>query len=218
MNIQLAKDVIFKDKKIHPILAAMDDDTKNAFFTHFYNYPTKLSFTRVADKSEVKMTIKEFISLLPTDEDGADRLIESFFSWKQRFDGFEKEVLNLISYQPKRDAYLFLRSSTFLNNRESWEEYGIDISKSGIVSSYFEYLNRRSMADESLGKYYIIKNNYDSKILANKFTHQLYNLIRTMDVSGFANGQGFSLVPLMTKYEDVYETPIEEYEVWDGKF
>ena len=115
MNIQLAKDVIFKDKKIHPILAAMDDDTKNAFFTHFYNYPTKLSFTRVADKSEVKMMIKEFIFLLPTDKDGADRLIELFFSWKQRFDGFEKKVLNILSDNPRQAEYLFLRSSTFIN-------------------------------------------------------------------------------------------------------
>ena len=218
MNIQLAKDVIFKSEKIRPILEKMDDDTKNAFFMHFYNYPTPLSFTRVADKSEVKMMIKEFIFLLPTDKDGADRLIELFFSWKQRFDGFEKKVLNLISYHSSQDVYLFLRSLTFLNNRESWEEYGIDISKSWIVSSYSEYLNRRSMADESLGEYYIIKNNYDSKILANKFTHQLYHLIKTVDVSGFANGQGFSLIPLMIKYEDAYETPIEEHKTWDGKF
>ena len=79
-------------------------------------------------------------------------------------------------------------------------------------------MHRRWRADESLGKYYIIKDNYDSKILANKFTHQLYHLIKTVEVSGFANGQGFSLVPLMIKYEDAYETPIKEHEIWDGKF
>jgi hypothetical protein len=69
-----------------------------------------------------------------------------------------------------------------------------------------------------LGEYYLIKDNYNSKILANKFTHQLYDFRKTMEVSGFANGEGFSLVPLMVKYEDVYETPIEEHEIWDGKF
>jgi hypothetical protein len=79
-------------------------------------------------------------------------------------------------------------------------------------------LHRRWRADESLGKYYIIKDNYDSKILANKYTHQLYHLIKTVDVSGFASGQGFSLIPLMIKYEDAYETPIEEHKTWDGKF
>ena len=218
MNIQLVKDVIFKSEKIRPILEKMDDDTKNAFFLHFYNYPRPLSFTRVIDKAKVKMTIEGFISLLPADKDGADRLVEVFFSWKEYFDGFERKVLNILSDNPRQAEYLFLRSSTFLNNRESWEKDGIDNSENEIKKSYLDYSDRRRNADKSLGEYYLIKDNYNSKILANKFTHQLYDFRKTMEVSGFANGEGFSLVPLMVKYEDVYETPIEEHEIWDGKF
>ena len=218
MRFELVKDVIFKNEKIHPILATMDDDTKDAFFLHFYYHPTLISFTRMIDNTKVKKTIEEFISLLPPDKHGAIHLVELFFHWKQYFDGFEKKILDIISSNPKREEYLFLRSSTFLNNREYWEKEGIDKSGDEIKKSYFEYLHRRMKADESLGKYYIIKDNYDSKILANKYTHQLYHLIKTVDVSGFASGQGFSLIPLMIKYEDAYETPIEEHKTWDGKF
>lgn len=217
MRFELAKDVIFKNEEIHPILATMDDETKDAFFSHFYYYPIPFTFTRVIDNVEMRKTNREFISLLPANKNGADCLVEHFFHWKKYFDGFEKKVLDILSYDPKREEYLFLRSSTFLNNRESWEKEGIDKSKDEIKKSYFDYLDRHRSADESLGKYYIIKTNYDSKILANKFTHQLYHLIKTVDVSGFANGQGFSLIPLMIKYEDAYETPIEEHKTWNGE-
>jgi hypothetical protein len=217
MRFELVKDVIFKNEKIHPILATMDDDTKDAFFLHFYYHPKQFPFTRAIDKAEVNMTTETFISLLSADKDGEKRLIEFFFHWKQYFDGFEKKVLDILSRNPKRREYLFLRSSTFLNNRESWEKEGIDKSEDEIKKSYSDYLDRRWKVDESLGEYYIVKTNYNSKILANKFTHQLYHLIKTMEVSGFAGGQGFSLIPLMIKYEDVYETPIKEHEIWDGK-
>jgi hypothetical protein len=218
MRFELVKDVIFKNEKIHPILATMDDDTKDAFFLHFYYHPKVFTFTRAADNVKIDRTAEGFISLLPTDADGAKRLVEFFFYWKQYFDGFEKKVLDILSDNPKRSEYLFLRSSTFLTNRESWEKKGADNSEDEIKKSYSDYLHRRWRADESLGKYYIIKDNYDSKILANKYTHQLYHLIKTVDVSGFASGQGFSLIPLMIKYEDAYETPIEEHKTWDGKF
>ena len=218
MKFVFAKDVIFKNKEINSVLATMDDDTKDAFFLHFYYHPTPFTFTRVTDNAKIERTAEGFISSLTTDADGAKRLIEFFFHWKQYFDGFEKKVLDIISENSKREDYLFLRSSTFLKNRESWEKEGIDKCKDEIKKSYSDYLYRFWEADESLGKYYVIKDNYDSKILANKFTHQLYHLIKTMEVSGFANGQGFSLVPLMIKYEDVYETPIKERETWDGKF
>ena len=218
MRFELVRDVIFKNEKIHPILAAMDDDTKDAFFLYFYYHPKVFTFTRVADNTKVKRTAEEFISLLPADEDGVNRLIEFFFIWKYYFDGFEKKVLDILSDNPKRSEYLFLRSSTFLTNREFWEKEGVENSEDEIKKSYSDYLHRRWRADESLGKYYIIKDNYDSKILANKYTHQLYHLIKTVDVSGFASGQGFSLIPLMIKYEDAYETPIEEHKTWDGKF
>ena len=217
MRFELVKDVIFKNEKIHPILATMDDDTKDAFFLHFYYHPRPFTFTRVADNAKIDRTAEVFISLLPADADGAKRLVEFFFCWKQYFDGFEKKVLDVISCNPKRGEYLFLRSSTFLNNRESWEKQGVDKSEDEIKKSYSDYLDRLWKADESLGKYYIIKTNYDSKILANKFTHQLYHLMKTVDVSGFASGQGFSLIPLMIKYEDAYETPIKDHKIWDGK-
>lgn len=218
MRFELVKDVIFKNEKIHPILATMDDDTKDAFFLHFYYHPKVFTFTRAADNVKIDRTAEGFISLLPTDADGAKRLVEFFFYWKQYFDGFEKKVLDILSDNPKRSEYLFLRSSTFLTNREFWEKEGVENSEDEIKKSYSDYLHRRWRADESLGKYYIIKDNYDSKILANKYTHQLYHLIKTVDVSGFASGQGFSLIPLMIKYEDVYETPIEDHKTWDGKF
>ena len=218
MRFELVKDVIFKNEKIHPILATMDDDTKDAFFLHFYYHPKVFTFTRAADNVKIDRTAEGFISLLPTDADGAKRLVEFFFYWKQYFDGFEKKVLDILSDNPKRSEYLFLRSSTFLTNRESWEKEGGENSEDEIKKSYSDYLHRRWRADESLGKYYIIKDNYDSKILANKYTHQLYHLIKTVDVSGFASGQGFSLIPIMIKYEDAYETPIEEHKTWDGKF
>lgn len=218
MRFELVKDVIFKNEKIHPILATMDDDTKDAFFLHFYYHPKVFTFTKAADNAKIDRTAEGFISLLPTDADGAKRLVEFFFYWKQYFDGFEKKVLDILSDNPKRSEYLFLRSSTFLTNRESWEKEGVENSEDEIKKSYSDYLHRRGRADELLGKYYIIKDNYDSKILANKYTHQLYHLIKTVDVSGFASGQGFSLIPLMIKYEDAYETPIEEHKTWDGKF
>ena len=218
MRFELVKDVIFKNEKIHPILATMDDDTKDAFFLHFYYHPKVFTFTRAADNVKIDRTAEGFISLLPTDADGAKRLVEFFFYWKQYFDGFEKKVLDILSDNPKRSEYLFLRSSTFLTNRESWEKEGVENSEDEIKKSYSDYLHRRWRADESLGKYYIIKDNYDSKILANKYTHQLYHLIKTVDVSGFASGQGFSLIPLMIKYEDAYETPMEEHGIWNGKF
>jgi hypothetical protein len=218
MRFELVKDVIFKNEKIHPILATMDDDTKDAFFLHFYYHPKVFTFTRAADNVKIDRTAEEFISLLPTDADGVKRLVEFFFYWKQYFDGFEKKVLDILSDNPKRSEYLFLRSSTFLTNRESWEKEGVENSEDEIKKSYSDYLHRRWRADELLGKYCIIKDNYDSKILANKYTHQLYHLIKTVDVSGFASGQGFSLIPLMIKYEDAYETPIEEHKTWDGKF
>jgi hypothetical protein len=217
MRFELVKDVIFKNEKIHPILATMDDDTKDAFFLHFYYHPKVFTFTRAADNVKIDRTAEGFISLLPTDADGAKRLVEFFFHWKQYFDGFEKKVLDILSDNPKRSEYLFLRSSTFLTNRESWEKEGIDKSKYEIKNSYLDYQDRHRKADESLGKYYVIKDNYDSKILANKFTHQLYNLRKTMVTSGFASGEGFSLVPLMIKYEDAYETPIEEHKTWNGE-
>ena len=216
MRFELVKDVIFKNEKIHPILATMDDDTKDAFFLHFYYHPKVFTFTIAADV-KIDRTAEGFISLLPTDADGAKRLVEFFFYWKQYFDGFEKKVLDILSDNPKRSEYLFLRSSTFLTNRESWEKEGVENSEDEIKKSYSDYLHRRWRADESLGKYYIIKDNYDSKILANKYTHQLYHLIKTVDVSGFASGQGFSLIPLMIKYEDAYETPIEEHKTWNGE-
>jgi len=218
MKFVFAKDVIFKNKEINSVLATMDDDTKDAFFLHFYYHPTPFTFTRVTDNAKIERTAEGFISSLTTDADGAKRLIEFFFHWKQYFDGFEKKVLDILSNNPGSQEYLFLRSSTFLKNRESWEKKGIDDSEDEIIKSYSGYLNRIYRADESLGKYYVIKDNYDSKILANKFTHQLYHLIKTMEVSGFAGGQGFSLVPLMIKYEDVYETPIKEHKIWDGEF
>ena len=218
MRFELVRDVIFKNEKIHPILATMDDDTKDAFFLHFYYHPKVFTFTRAADNVKIDRTAEGFISLLPTDADGAKRLVEFFFYWKQYFDGFEKKVLDILSDNPKRSEYLFLRSSTFLTNRESWEKEGVENSEDEIKKSYSDYLHRRWRADESLGKYYIIKDNYDSKILANKYTHQLYHLIKTVDVSGFASGQGFSLIPLMIKYEDAYETPMEEHGIWNGKF
>ena len=217
MRFELVKDVIFKNEKIHPILATMDDDTKDAFFLHFYYHPKVFTFTRAADNVKIDRTAEGFISLLPTDADGAKRLVEFFFYWKQYFDGFEKKVLDILSDNPKRSEYLFLRSSTFLTNRESWEKEGIDKSKYEIKNSYLDYQDRHRKADESLGKYYVIKSNYDSKILANRFTHQLYHLMKTVDVSGFASGQGFSLIPLMIKYEDAYETPIKDHKLWDGK-
>jgi hypothetical protein len=217
MRFEFVKDVIFKNEKIHPILATMDDDTKDAFFLHFYYHPKPFSFTREKDNLEVNWTVKQFVSSLPENEAAVNHLVEFFFCWKQRLDGFEKKVLDIISHNPKRGEYLFLRSSTFLNNRESWEKEGIDKSEDKIKKSYSDYEDRLRRANESLGKYYIIKTDCDSKILANKFTHQLYHLIKTVEVSGFAGGQGFSLIPLMIKYENVYETPIEEHEVWNGK-
>ncbi len=218
MRFELVKDVIFKNEKIHPILATMDDDTKDAFFLHFHYHPKVFTFTRAADNVKIDRTAEGFISLLPTDADGTKRLVEFFFYWKQYFDGFEKKVLDILSDNPKRSEYLFLRSSTFITNREFWEKEGVENSEDEIKKSYSDYLHRRWRADESLGKYYIIKDNYDSKILANKYTHQLYHLIKTVDVSGFASGQGFSLIPLMIKYEDAYETPMEEHGIWNGEF
>ena len=217
MKFVFAKDVISRNKEINPILAAMDDETIDAFILHFYYHPTPFTFSRVADNAKIVRTAEEFITSLTTDADGAKRLIEFFFHWKQYFDGFEKKVLDILSEKPEREEYLFLRSSTFLNNRESWEKEGIDKAKNEIKKSYFDYLDRRRDADGSLGKYYVIKNNYGSKILANKYTHQLYELRKMMEVSGFASGQGFSLIPLMIKYEDAYETPIKEHEVWNGE-
>ena len=217
MRFEVVKDVIFKNEKIHPILATMDDDTKDAFFLHFYYHPKVFTFTRAADNVKIDRTAEGFISLLPTDADGAKRLVEFFFYWKQYFDGFEKKVLDILSENPGQQEYLFLRSSTFLNNRESWKKKGIEDSRDKIEKSYSDYLNRICKAD-TLREYYVIKAFYDSKILANKFTHQLYDLIKTVDVSGFASGQGFSLIPLMIKYEDAYETPIEEHEISYGKF
>lgn len=218
MLIQFAKDAIFKNCEIHCKLGAMDEGAKGVLFFHFYNCPAQISFTRVVDNAIVKMTIKRFVSILPQDEDGVNRLVSLFLHWKnEHFDRFDKKVLDILSVSPKRDEYLFLRSSTFLNNRESWERDGIDIAKDEIKKLYCDYSDRRRIADESLGKYYIINDNYDHKILANKFTHQLYDLRKTVEVSGFAGGEGFSLIPLMVKYEDAYETPIEERETWDGK-
>lgn len=220
MNFESAKDVIFNSDETCPILRTMGDERKNAFFKHFYNYPTPFSFTRIEDNVEVKLTIKEFISELKTDKLDKDFLIKQFFRWKERFDRFEKDVLEVISpvFPPEQDHYLFLRSKTFLDNKEEWEKKGIEESYLEIKGGYKAYKNRRSMADEYLAKYYLINDNIDSKILANKYSHQLYDLRKTVGVSGFANGQGYSLVPLMVKYEEIYETPIEEYEVWNGKF
>ena len=218
MDDQLAKGAIFGHEKTRSALETMDDKEKDVLFLHFYNYPKQFFFTREIDKAKIIYTVKGFISTLKFNSDDVNRLVEFFFHWKQYFDGFEKKVLDILSNNPGSQEYLFLRSSTFLKNRESWEKKGIDDSEDEIIKSYSDYLNRIYRADESLGKYYVIKDNYDSKILANKFTHQLYNLRKTMVVSGFAGGEGFSLVPLMIKYEDAYETPIEEHETWDGKF
>jgi len=218
MDYQLAKGAIFGHEKTRSALETMDDKEKDVLFLHFYNYPKQFFFTREIDKAKIIYTVKGFISTLKFNSDDVNRLVEFFFHWKQYFDGFEKKVLDILSNNPGSQEYLFLRSSTFLKNRESWEKKGIDNSEDEIIKSYSDYLNRIYRADESLGKYYIIKDNYDSKILANKYTHQLYHLIKTVDVSGFASGQGFSLIPLMIKYEDAYETPIEEHKTWDGKF
>ncbi len=218
MDDRLAKGAIFGHEKTRSALETMDDKEKDVLFLHFYNYPKQFFFTREIDKAKIIYTVKGFISTLKFNSDDVNRLVEFFFHWKQYFDGFEKKVLDILSDNSGSQEYLFLRSSTFLKNRESWEKKGIDDSEGEIIKSYSDYLNRIYRADESLGKYYIIKNNYDSKILANKYTHQLYHLIKTVDVSGFASGQGFSLIPLMIKYEDAYETPIEEHKTWDGKF
>lgn len=218
MLIQFAKDAVFKSHEIHCKLGTMDDEAKKSLFFHFYNYPAQISFTRAVDNARVKMTIRQFVSILPQDEDGANRLVNLFLQWKKEyFDRFDKKVLDSISDNPGQSEYLFLRSSTFLNHRESWEKKGIDNSKIEILESYSDYLNRRRRANTTLQEYYVIKVSYDKKILANKFTHQLYDLRKTMDVSGFAGGEGFSLIPLMVKYTDIYETPIEELETWDGK-
>jgi hypothetical protein len=215
MNDQLAKGAIFGHEKTRSALETMDDKEKDVLFLHFYNYSKQFFFTREIDKAKIIYTVKGFISTLKFNSDDVNRLVELFFRWKQYFDGFEKKVLDILSNNPGSQEYLFLRSSTFLKNRESWEKKGIDDSEDEIIKSYSDYLNRIYRADESLGKYYVIKDNYDSKILANKFTHQLYNLRKTMVVSGFASGEGFSLVPLMIKYEDAYETPIEEHKTWN---
>ena len=217
MLIGFAKDVILKNHQIHCKLDTMDDETKEVLFFHFYNCPIQISFTR-EDGFTVKMTVRKFVSILPQNADGANRLVGFFLKWKaEYFDRFDKKVVDFLSDNPGRNQYLFLRSSTFLNNRESWEKDGMDNSKDKILESYSNYLNRCCEANKALGEYYLIKDRYDSKILANKFTHQLYDLRETMVVAGFAGGVGFSLVPLMVKYEDVYETPIEEHEIWDGK-
>lgn len=216
MNIELAKDLILKDERVVSIFATMSDDTKDAFLSHFCNYPAPFSFVREVDKTEINMKVKEFIHILPTDENGLSRLIEFFFYWKQRFDEFEKKVLNILSQDPKQDEYLFLRSSTFLNIKKLWEVKEIDSTRDEIKELYFDYLNRRKRADD-LVQYYIIATNCNSIVVANKYTHQLYEVRKTMEVSGFANGEGCSFIPLMVKYEEVYETPIEEYKVWDGK-
>jgi len=218
MDDRLAKGAIFGHEKTRSALETMDDKEKDVLFLHFYNYPKQFFFTREIDKAKIIYTVKGFISTLKFNSDDVNRLVEFFFHWKQYFDEFEKKVLDILSDNPGSQEYLFLRSSTFLKNRESWEKKGIDDSEGEIIKSYSDYLNRIYRADESLGKYYIIKDNYDSKILANKYTHQLYHLVKTVDVSGFASGQGFSLIPLMIKYEDAYETPIEEHKTWDGKF
>lgn len=223
MKIEFAKNVILRNEKIHPILATMDDETKDAFFSHFYYYPTPFTFTRVIDNVEMRKTNREFISSLPTDKNGADRLVKHFFVWKQHFDGFEKKVLDILSSNLKCEEYLFLRSSIFSNNRESWEKEGIENFGDEIKKSYSDYLRRSRKANESLGVYYVINTYYPhrsfdkGKILANMYTHQLYDLRKTVVMSGFSVGEGFSLVPLMIKYEDAYETPIEEHEIWDGK-
>jgi len=215
MNILIAKDEIFENEKTLQVFEGMDDDVKDALWSHFCNYPAPFSFNRAVDNVEIKLTVRQFIAFLPTNENGGRQLVEFFLRWKQHFDGFEKKALDLISHNPKRDEYLFLSSSTFLKNKESWEKKGIDNSGDEIKRLYSGYLDRCREADESLGEYYVINDGYHSKILANKFTHQLYHLIKTMEVSGFANGRGFTLVPLMVKYEDVYETPIENNEDWD---
>ena len=217
MDDQLAKGAIFGHEKTRSALETMDDKEKDVLFLHFYNYPKQFFFTREIDKSKIIYTVKGFISTLKFNSDDVNRLVEFFFHWKQYFNGFEKKVLDILSNNPGSQEYLFLRSSTFLKNRELWEKKGIDDSEDEIIKSYSDYLNCIYRADESLGKYYVIKDNYDSKILANKFTHQLYNLRKTMVVSGFASGEGFSLVPLMIKYEDAYETPIEEHKTWNGE-
>ena len=83
MRFEFVKGVIFKNEKIHPILATMDDDTKDAFFLHFYYHPTPVTFTRV-DSSKVKRTAEEFISLLPADGKAPCRvllLLETVFWW-----------------------------------------------------------------------------------------------------------------------------------------
>ena len=224
MKIGLAKDMVFKNEKTRPIFAKMDDDIKDSFFLHFYHHPIPFPFIRAVDNVEVKMTVKEYISCLPVDANGVDCLISIFFSWKERFDGFEKKVLNLLPDCFKRDGYLFLRSSTFLKNKESWEKEGIDNAKDEIKKSFFDYLDRRRNADDSLGVYYVINTYYShrsfdkGKILANMYTHQLYDLRKTVVVSGFSVGEGYSLVPLMIKYEEIYETPLEEREIWNGEF
>ena len=132
MNIPLARDVILRNEKTHQIFEGMDDDRKDALWLHFCNYPVPLSFNRVVDKVPIKLTVKQFIAFLPTDANGATRLVECFVSWKELFDRFEKKVLDVLSRDPKRDEYLFLRSSTFLGNKESWEEKGVDKSESEI--------------------------------------------------------------------------------------
>ena len=225
-SFEFAKNTVFKNEKIRPILETMNTETRDAFFLHFYNYPKSFSFTRVVDNAKIETTVKKFISHLPRNKDGERRLVELFLNWKQCFDRFEKKVINMLSdNNPGKTEYLFLRSSTFLNNRESWERAGIDNSEGyeilksedEILEVYADYLDRYIHAN-ALGIYYVINNLHSSMILANKFTHQLYDLRKTMEVSGFAGGQGISLIPLMIKYEDVYETPIEEHEIWDEKF
>ncbi len=77
MLIGFAKDVILKNHQIHCKLDTMDDETKEVLFFHFYNCPIQISFTR-EDGFTVKMTVRKFVSILPQNADGANRLVGFF--------------------------------------------------------------------------------------------------------------------------------------------
>ncbi len=217
MKFKEAKDVFFNSKKIRLVLAGMALWTQEEIFKCFFHCPTKFALKRV-DGSEINLTVRVYLDLQDSDKDGKDNLVDMFFRWKERFDGFEKKVLDILPDNSGRVEYLFLRSSTFLTNRESWEKEGVENSEFRIRMAFIRFKDKWWEADENLGKYYIIHGHRGSTFLVNMYSHQLYHLMKTTEILGLAGGNGYSLVPLMVKYEDVYETPIEEREVWDGEF
>ncbi len=73
---------------------------------------------------------------------------------------------------------------------------------------------------ESLTTYYIVGHNEEGgTIFANKYTHQLYDVryLKHDAAYGFDDYEPeLVFVPLMVQYEQIFDTPIEECNIWNG--